>query len=480
MGLIFGALLAAQEPAARWTFDGEAGAPHTTVHGRAEYRESAVSGKALHLNGVDTFVEVRAAGPLDSSTFTFCGWIYLCEPAAQPIASRGWLLETSADGSLRFTAGGKSVQTPPRSVFPGQWVHVAAAVAGGRARLLLNGESSGEGEVGSTAGDGTPLLLGRQDKRLLRGLMDEVRWYDRAVSTDALVAAQLDWYRPKRRTPFGAKFELAAGDTVALVGGANLAAENDSAFLETLFHLGAAGAPVRLRNLAWEGDTVFEQRRDLNFGPWKRYLERAGANVVIVQFGQMESLKGEAGLAAFGEAYGRLLDEISERTRRVVVLSPMPFEKTDPPLPDLSARNNDLQRYFVACQEAASKRGFLFVDLSAPPGSRLTRNGVHLNAEGQGIVAREIARQLGLPEADLQATPAARLRDAVREKNRLWFDHWRPMNWAFLEGDRTEQPSSRDHADRKIRWFPVEMQDYLPLLRRQEERIDALLKEARK
>ena len=95
-------------------------------------------------------------------------------------------------------------------------------------------------------------------------------------------------------------------------------------------------------------------------------------------------------------------------------------------------------------------------------------------------VAVPVAEELGVPKADLQATPAVRLREAIVEKNRLWFDHWRPMNWAFLEGDRTEQPSSRDHVDRKIRWFPVEMQDFLPLLRKQEARIDELLREARR
>ena len=453
-------LLAAQE---RWAFDGET----QGVQGRAEYRASAVSGKALHFNGVDTFVEGR---PAESPEFTFAAWVYLSEPAAQPIASRGWVLEAGADGSIRF--GG--AQTTARTLFAGQWFHLAGVVSEGKSRLFVNGELAAEG-VGAK-GEG-PLLLGKHDKRFFRGLMDEARWYDRALGADALatlVSEQLDWYRPRRRGPFEGKFELAAGDVVALVGGANLAAENETGFLETQLIL---GAPVRVRNLAWEGDTVFEQRRDLNFGPWKRYLERAGANVVFVQFGQMESLKGEAGLPAFRDAYAKLLDQVSERTKRVVVLSPTPFEKSEPPLPDLSLRNDDLRKYSAAARELAAARGFRFVDLLVP---HRTRNGVHLTAEGLESASRRIAEELGVPKADLQATPAVRLREAIVEKNRLWFDHWRPMNWAFLEGDRTEQPSSRDHVDRKIRWFPVEMQDFLPLLRKQEARIDELLREARR
>ena len=51
-----------------------------------------------------------------------------------------------------------------------------------------------------------------------------------------------------------------------------------------------------------------------------------------------------------------------------------------------------------------------------------------------------------------------------------WFDFWRPMNWAFLEGDRDEQPFSRDPRDNRVRGLAIEMQDFLPLIRRLEER----------
>ena len=110
-------------------------------------------------------------------------------------------------------------------------------------------------------------------------------------------------------------------------------------------------------------------------------------------------------------------------------------------------------------------------------------------------IARETASQLGLgditvgfPLTDpsiikfqpVQANPATgglrpdsaeRLRALIRAKNRLWFDFWRPMNWAFLHGDRTEQPSSRDYRDPKVRWFPAEMDRFLPLIEAKEKAI---------
>ena len=73
-----------------------------------------------------------------------------------------------------------------------------------------------------------------------------------------------------------------------------------------------------------------------------------------------------------------------------------------------------------------------------------------------------------------------KLRGAIRAKNGLWTDSWRPSNWAFLNGDRMEQPSSRDHLDRRIRWFPVEVQQLPAMVLREEEKIEALLQAEKK
>jgi hypothetical protein len=53
------------------------------------------------------------------------------------------------------------------------------------------------------------------------------------------------------------------------------------------------------------------------------------------------------------------------------------------------------------------------------------------------------------------------------------------MNWAFLGGDRIEQPSSRDHRDPKIRWFPIEMEQFVSLIREEELNISRLAQQTR-
>jgi hypothetical protein len=65
----------------------------------------------------------------------------------------------------------------------------------------------------------------------------------------------------------------------------------------------------------------------------------------------------------------------------------------------------------------------------------------------------------------------SRLRQVIVAKNRLWFNYWRVQNWAFLAGDRTNQPSSRDWRDPSIRWFPPEREQFVPLIEAQEKAI---------
>ncbi len=272
-----------------------------------------------------------------------------------------------------------------------------------------------------------------------------------------------------------ADFKLQPGDTVALVGGANLERTRFHAHLQTRLHAASGAAPLRLRNLAWEGDTVFEQWRDVNFPGVAQQLGQMGATVALVQFGQMESLRGEEKLPDFVQAYEKLLAQIEDASRRIVLLSPMPFENPRRArLPDLTRHNADAKRYADAVRDLAARRGHSFVDLFTPLAARpkdapgLTDNGLHLNERGHEVVAAEIARQLGVPSGP---AATAQLRAAVLEFERLWFDAWRPMNWDFLHGAHTNVAFSRSWRDGDQRIFPDEMKEFLPILEAAEANI---------
>lgn len=251
----------------------------------------------------------------------------------------------------------------------------------------------------------------------------------------------------KPRPPFkDGRFSLEPDEVVVFAGQENLVREAKSGTLEALLTTAYATQRPRFRSMAWEGDTVYEQWRDLNFGSWKGQLDSAEAGIVMLQFGQMEAFDGAAKLPQFASAYHRLLDQLAACTPRLVLLSPMPFEvPTAPNAPDLTQRNTEVAAYAKAVQDIAKQRGAVYVDLFTPlaerakdkTAPRLTEDGIHLTSGGLRTVAELIASQLGASSSS--ADNLALLKDAIVEKNRLWFDCWRPANWSFVYGDRVTQ-----------------------------------------
>jgi hypothetical protein len=295
----------------------------------------------------------------------------------------------------------------------------------------------------------------------------------------------------------GPKFELGHNEVVAFIGGADVAAAQFSGQLEALLAVKYQGVGVRFRNFGWEGDTVFSQPRDVGFPPLKAHLKKAGATLLVFQLGRMESFGGAADLPRFVAAYERMLDECGSPTARSALVTPPPFEKARGHLPDLTPRNADLGAYAQAIREVAKRRELPLVDLfeelrtAAYSEERLTSDGLQLTPRGEGLVARAFADQAGFgdlakkagdlnPDGDWSNPAFEKVRLAAIAKNRLWFEYWRPQNWAFLGGDRTEQPSSRDHRDRNIRWFPAEMEKFIALIEQAEAKMSAAAEEATK
>jgi hypothetical protein len=283
---------------------------------------------------------------------------------------------------------------------------------------------------------------------------------------------------------------LGTNDVVAFVGGEDVVAMQQHGYVELDLAFEIQSRNLRFRNLGWEGDTVFEQRRELNFPTWEQTLAKIGATVIVAQFGQAESLHGVGALSPFTTAADRFLSSLASTNRRLVVLAPTRFERPAGQLPDLTARSEALRAYSDALRSLATRRGWTFVEWQPPrllandEVKPLTRDGLHLNALGQWFLASGVRKGLGVVdtitkmsvEENGAVTPPGieELRQAIVAKNQLWFDYWRPQNWAFLAGDRTEQPSSRDHRNPKLRWFPNEMELFLPLIEAKEREVRML------
>ena len=258
---------------------------------------------------------------------------------------------------------------------------------------------------------------------------------------------------PTALVPFkDGKFVISDGEVIVMAGQTNFVREQKAGALEAILTHELAKQAPRFRSMAWEGDTVYEQWRDLNFGDWKSQLDAVGAGIVICQFGQVEAFDGKARIAEFTSAYHRLLDQFRARTPRLVLISPMPFQATGlPHAPDLTKLNEDVKAYADAVKEIARQRGAIYVDLITPIArdpacmAAFTDNGMHLNEGGLRYVGRLIAQQLGVSSSD--SDDLAALKVAIVEKNRLWFDCWRPANWSFVYGDRVTQMFGKPSTD---------------------------------
>ena len=291
-------------------------------------------------------------------------------------------------------------------------------------------------------------------------------------------------------------FELKPNDVIALTGGSNIERTRFNGYLQTSLIASKPELKIKVRNFGWEGDTVFEQWRDgghtENLDPkraaaekriqaetgtdswrqqrdWRQQLKEVGATVVIAQFGQMESLNGVEKLPQFIEAYEKLIAEFADEGRRVVLVTPVPFEGG----PNAENPNLKLLAYSRAIKALAKRLGIHCIDLSswiiATMPQRM-ENGYQLNDAGHYMAAHSIAEGVGMKPVTNEA-----VRAQVLEFERLWFDYWRPMNWAFLTGDRTNVPYSKDWKDSTKRIFPQEMEDFRPLLDQAEKNIWAAI-----
>lgn len=278
-------------------------------------------------------------------------------------------------------------------------------------------------------------------------------------------------------------------DLIVFAGGTNISNMQYNGFLETTIQASFPNTKLRFRNLAWDGDTVFEQFRDLNFGSWQQNIDSLNAAIVFVQFGQMEALQGEAGIDSFVLAYRRLLDQIEKKGRQIIVISPIPFEpqKTEQLVSygrEDPLDNVVLEKYAQSVQRLAHEKNYRYIDLFNAlkkngtsrtssgdhlNGGAFTSNGIHLNENGHKRVAAIIAGAIGLDKT--YTTEMEPLRKEIIAKNEIWFNYWRPGNWAFLKGDRTHVEFSRDWQDVDKRIFPEEMKEFQPLLESSERRI---------
>ncbi|MBX2922111.1 MAG: hypothetical protein KF746_07965 [Chitinophagaceae bacterium] len=308
------------------------------------------------------------------------------------------------------------------------------------------------------------------------------RWYRSAsvffcigIATTALVCCN-----SSPETPDKAQLELKNNDIVVFTGGTNIADLRKEGYLETLLMAASPGRKLHFRNMAWEGDVVEEQYRETGFEGWESNLDSVNCSVLFAQFGQMESLKGEDSLSKFINDYRSLLSNARKKDRRIVVISPIPFEikalaLTGKRAENIPAVRAPVEKYAMAIKKMAAEEGYAYVDLfrqleAHELNERYTTDGIHLTAGAQQLAASLVMKELSLPWAYKEQYEP--LRKRVQDMNSLWFQYWRAGNGAFIYGAETVQPFSRDWKDRNRRILPEERMMLEPYITKAEDLIE--------
>ena len=146
--------------------------------------------------------------------------------------------------------------------------------------------------------------------------------------------------------------ELRAGDRIAFVGDSFFERDYPRGLIETALTVAHPEKALTFRNLGWSGDTVRGESRAYfgkaadGYGELLKSVDLVKPTVIFLSYGANESFDGSAGLDVFISDYRRLLDELASRTRRLVLLTPLPADRTSSPLPAaaLEERNRVLSQ----------------------------------------------------------------------------------------------------------------------------------------
>jgi glucose/arabinose dehydrogenase len=264
-----------------------------------------------------------------------------------------------------------------------------------------------------------------------------------------------------------AAFALQPNDNICIIGNTLGERLQYDGWLETILQARFPKHQLVFRNLAFSGDEVATRLRSKNFGTPDEWLSglaapiggyednrlagtNTNADVVFAFFGYNESYAGQAGLDGFKKELGDWLTHTlaqkynGKSAARVVVFSPIAHEDLgNPDLPDGKQNNTRLELYTKAMGEVAAAKNVPFVDLFAPSLKLYTENkapltiqGIHLNGEGNRLIAQVIDRALFGDTPKYSEALLTRLRQAVVDKDFYWFHRYRVTDGYSTYGDR--------------------------------------------
>lgn len=180
-----------------------------TLIGDPQWTKDGKYGGGIEFDQVGDEVNIPFHKDLNQEAFTICAWANV-EPGSgghravvssrdelpQPLTLFGYIIYAEPNNTWQFWTG---TGNPPWSVVNGpainlgKWDHVAGVCGDGKQKFYVNGELVGEIDAVVNLNGQQEFLIGaganeRAHEYLFKGIIDEVRLYNRALDEDEVAA----------------------------------------------------------------------------------------------------------------------------------------------------------------------------------------------------------------------------------------------------------------------------------------------------
>lgn len=156
-------------------------------------------GRAVGFNGTNAYINMN--DPADANItgdFTLSVWVnptnYTTEHGVISWGNGGsnspFSVNLLTNGKVQYACTGCTTRTSTASLTAATWSHVTATVSGSTLKLYINGVLDSTQDLGvstRSSGDGS-LYFGRNDTKYMRGSIDELNLYDRALDAQEIRA----------------------------------------------------------------------------------------------------------------------------------------------------------------------------------------------------------------------------------------------------------------------------------------------------
>ena len=252
--------------------------------------------------------------------------------------------------------------------------------------------------------------------------------------------------------PLAEPMEVFKGERIAVLGNTLADRMQHTGHLEARLQARFPDHGIMLRHMGFSGDELKLRLRSSNFGTPEQWLTKTKASLILMFFGYNESWAGPAGLEGFKKDLREVVSGYrsqkfdGSQPPRVVIFSPIAFENHQSThLPDGTKANANIAMYTKAMGEVAAELKVPFVDLFQPTldlmaksQTRLTINGIHLNEAGYGALSEIIDRELFGAPVKVEADRLEAIRQAVLDKDFMWFNRYRTTDGYSIYGGRAD------------------------------------------